>query len=435
MQPRIHRSWFYALARAWATVIQLDLQVAAVISDLYAGRPVAYTTFLAYDEVAHHSGVERQDTMAVLRKVDRQLGRIARAAAAAPRPYEFVVLADHGQSQGATFLQRYDESLEQLVTRLCEPGSTLVLTDAADTGADFLDAELTGLATRSGAAGRTVNALTRSRRGDDGEVTLTEGRRESDELARKAEDEPPEIVVMASGNLGHVTFPREPGRVSLERLEVLHPALLHGLRHHPGIAFALVRSEQRGAVVLGADGANWLDEGVIEGEDPLAAFGPNAADHVRRTDRFSTCPDVVAELDVLGGHRRGRGVRGARRLARRHGRRAVAPVPRRAGRAAAAGRAARRRRARAPGLPRLARAARPRGVRRRRTDAPGRGERRASARRSAQRSAPESQPVTRETPVFIGDFAGRPRLGGWPMRRPTCDAANPLANVNKPTAG
>ena len=293
VQPRIHRSWFYALARAWATVIQLDLQVAAVISDLYAGRPVAYTTFLAYDEVAHHSGVERQDTMAVLRKVDRQLGRIARAAANAPRPYEFVVLADHGQSQGATFLQRYDESLEQLVTRLCEPGSTLALTDAADTGADFLDAELTGLATRSGTTGRTVNALTRSRRSEDGEVTLDEDRRETDDQARAAEDAPPEIVVMASGNLGHITFPREPGRVSLERLQALHPDLLHGLRHHPGIAFALVRSEQRGAVALGADGANWLDEGVIEGEDPLAGFGPNAADHVRRTDRFATCPDVV----------------------------------------------------------------------------------------------------------------------------------------------
>lgn len=27
--------------------------------------------------------------------------------------------------------------------------------------------------------------------------------------------------------------------------------------------------------------------------DPLAPFGPRAADHVRRTDRFSTCPDIV----------------------------------------------------------------------------------------------------------------------------------------------
>ena len=57
-RPRIKRDWQYALVRAYATVIQLDLQVAAVTADILAGRPVVYTTFLAYDEVAHHSGVE-----------------------------------------------------------------------------------------------------------------------------------------------------------------------------------------------------------------------------------------------------------------------------------------------------------------------------------------------------------------------------------------
>ena len=61
--------------------------VQAVIADIYAGRPVGYSTFLAYDEVAHHSGVERSDTLSVLRRVDRQIGRIAAAARDAPRPY------------------------------------------------------------------------------------------------------------------------------------------------------------------------------------------------------------------------------------------------------------------------------------------------------------------------------------------------------------
>jgi hypothetical protein len=31
----------------------------------------------------------------------------------------------------------------------------------------------------------------------------------------------------------------------------------------------------------------------VEGEDPLAPFGPNAADHLRRTDSFPHCADVM----------------------------------------------------------------------------------------------------------------------------------------------
>ncbi len=89
---------------------------------------------------------------------------------------------------------------------------------------------------------------------------------------------------MASGCLGLITFPREPGRVTLERLEELHPRLLPALREHPGIGFVHVRSERHGALAIGRRGTHFLDDGRVEGEDPLAPFGPHAADHVRRTD-------------------------------------------------------------------------------------------------------------------------------------------------------
>jgi hypothetical protein len=74
--------------------------------------------------------------------------------------------------------------------------------------------------------------------------------------------------------------------------------LLDALRTHEGIGFLLVRSERDGAVVLGPRGRRVLDRdgedpAAVEGEDPLAPFGPRAAEHVRRTDGFSTCPDVV----------------------------------------------------------------------------------------------------------------------------------------------
>src|ERR687898_2067540 len=123
VKPRVHRSFPYPLVRAWTTVIQRDLQVQALIGDLYAGRSVVYTTFLGYDEVAHHSGVERPETLAALRRIDRQLARIEVAAKEAPRPYHLVVLSDHGQSQGATFLERYGTSLEDVVREACATDS------------------------------------------------------------------------------------------------------------------------------------------------------------------------------------------------------------------------------------------------------------------------------------------------------------------------
>ena len=83
------------------------------------GRAAIYVDFLGYDEVSHHSGPERSDTLAVLRDLDKQIARIARAAAWAPRPYKIVVLSDHGQTQGATFVQRTGDTLPDLVARLC----------------------------------------------------------------------------------------------------------------------------------------------------------------------------------------------------------------------------------------------------------------------------------------------------------------------------
>ena len=288
VQPRIPRPRKYALVRAWATVIQRDLQVSAIVGDMMAGRPVVYSTFLAYDEVAHHSGIERHDTLAVLRQVDREIARVQLAIPDAPRPYELVVLSDHGQSQGATFADRWGVTLEDLVRAACEAGSFEAHAGGEDEALAYLGAGLTEFAGDDTAAGRAVASATRERRAG-GAVTLASEARAEIEPG----DDLPEIVVMASGCLGLVSFPREPGRVTLERLSELHPRLLPALREHPGIGFVVVRSEARGAVALGADGVHYLDEGLVEGEDPLAPFGPNAAAHVRRTDGFPHCPDVL----------------------------------------------------------------------------------------------------------------------------------------------
>jgi hypothetical protein len=81
--------------------------------------------------------------------------------------------------------------------------------------------------------------------------------------------------------------------LTLERLDELYPGVVPALRDHPGVGFLLVRSAEHGALVIGARGTHHLDADRVEGEDPLAPFGPNAARHVKRTDGFAHCPDIV----------------------------------------------------------------------------------------------------------------------------------------------
>ncbi len=123
VQPRGHRGGIYPLLRGAMCVIVRDLIVYGVLTDMMRGRPAVYATFSSYDEVAHHSGLERADTLEALRKLDEQFGRIDRARRYAPRPYEIVVLSDHGQTQGATFKQRNGYGLDDLVRRSVEHGA------------------------------------------------------------------------------------------------------------------------------------------------------------------------------------------------------------------------------------------------------------------------------------------------------------------------
>jgi hypothetical protein len=100
-------------------------------------------------------------------------------------------------------------------------------------------------------------------------------------------------VVLGSGNLGLIYLMESPGRLTREQLDDRHPELLETLRTHPHIGWVMVRVDEDGAVVLGPRGERRLGDGRVEGEDPLAPFSPTAARHLRRTDGFRHCPDIL----------------------------------------------------------------------------------------------------------------------------------------------
>ena len=106
------------------------------------------------------------------------------------------------------------------------------------------------------------------------------------------------VIVLASGNLGLISFRHWDHRLTLEEIEAAYPALVPGLARHPGIGFLMVRSAAHGAVVIGADGLRILADDRVEGVDPLAGFGKHAADHLRRADGFANAPDIFVNSMV-----------------------------------------------------------------------------------------------------------------------------------------
>jgi uncharacterized membrane protein YvlD (DUF360 family) len=268
IHPRGHRGGVYPLMRAGMCVFVRDLIVFSVLQDMFRGVPAVYATFASYDEVAHHSGLERPDTLEALRKLDQRFGVIERARRYAPRPYELVVLSDHGQTQGATFRQRNGYGLDDLVARSLDGGKV----DGVEVGDE-----------NAGAMGRALDEAT----------GRTERTSERERVPATGADRGRDAVVLGSGNLGLVYLMELPRRLMVEEIEDRHPRLIPALREHPLIGWLLVHSRIRGALVLGPRGTHYLDERRVEGEDPLAGFSSNAAGHLLRTDGFPHVPDIM----------------------------------------------------------------------------------------------------------------------------------------------
>jgi len=263
VHPRGHRGGLYPFMRAAMCVVVRDLIVYGVLSDMLKGRPAIYATFSSYDEVAHHSGLERADTLEALRKLDQQFGRIDRARRYSPRPYEIIVLSDHGQTQGATFKQRNGYGLDELVERSLASGQV---------------AEFSGGDEQNAMVGLAVSEAT----GTD----PSKKRAKNDVSGR-------EVVVLGSGNLGLIYLMDEPRRLTLEEIEERHPKLISALREHPHVGWLLARSAKDGPVALGGHGVHYLTDDRVEGVDPLANFSPHAAHHLLRTDGFADVADIM----------------------------------------------------------------------------------------------------------------------------------------------
>ena len=278
-EPRVSRGGRYFILRSVMTVFLRDFSMFTLKGDMYSVVPYVYATLAGYDEVSHHSGIERSDTLEVLRKLDREFGDLERIARDAPRKYSFVVLSDHGQTQGKTFSSRYGEKLEDVVKRLVSvEGKTYSVTgyETRHESAYYIDAAFKDYGISNSGIGKRV--------------TRTLGSSQQVKVGKEGEND---VVVLASGNLGLISLSFAAYRLTLEELSEMFPRLVPGLIDHPGIGLVMVRSARKGPVVLGKRGRVILTSGEVEGENPLVDYGPDGAAALVKEDGFPNAPDVL----------------------------------------------------------------------------------------------------------------------------------------------
>jgi hypothetical protein len=293
MEPRIHRGGAYVGLRAVTNVLLRDLNVALVVEAMMRGAKSVYVDFVDYDEIAHHAGVTRSESLAALHGLDDALRSLQQVvdAGITPRPYHFVLVSDHGQSQGPTFRQRFGITLEDLVrTHLGGTGTVTAATGEVEAWGP-VNLLLRQLSDQDSVTGRVTRRAISNRPKDAplGPAGVVDDSREGE--SETAEGSGAEITVVGSGNLGAIWLGAEPRPLGAAQIEDRHPGLIAALATHPGIGFVVVDTEE-GPTALGAAGSHRLRTGEVTGEDPLAPFGPGAAADFARVMTFATAPDI-----------------------------------------------------------------------------------------------------------------------------------------------
>ena len=268
IQPRIRRKLSYIPTRAGTNVFMREINTGTLIGDMMIGDiDVAYSTYLGYDEIAHHSGVRGRDAWFSLKGMDKQIARLIYGNKYSPRDYEFVIQSDHGQTNGATFKQRYGESFEDFIKSLL-PQDIAMYAKMSSNEEHYAETFVP--------FSKQIDSIKNRSREEE-----------------KKELSDSEVIVLASGNLAMIYLTQWHHRLTYEEINELFPELISEIVKNEYIGFILVRSSERGDLAIGKNGTYYLDTNEIEGENPLEGFGDNIAQHLKRNSSFKYSPDIL----------------------------------------------------------------------------------------------------------------------------------------------
>ncbi len=318
-----HSEGIFPFIRILSNVVVRELQTMAILLDVYLGVPVIYSTFMQYDELAHHFGPSSKQALADLRRTDARIAEIWRMAQlAGGRGYDLVILSDHGMTPALSYRVQYGESLGTTVQAILDetqmrgatPRSLTSYaedTEYSDIGPEVVEAVAQLTPTSFGARSSVLRFRDwlRSRYGLR-EIIFPEKYRV---------DRTNDVVVTYSSCLALIYFAATEQRLSLEqiRADQRWARLYDRLVAHPGIG--LVATVSGNSVdVASKHGRAILRNGeleVVAGENPIEVFGtepyvlraieslvqqPNAGDCVLfgSYDGY----DIVSFDDQVGAH-------------------------------------------------------------------------------------------------------------------------------------
>ena len=311
-----HSEGIFPFIRILSNVIIRELQTMAILLDVYLGVPVIYSTFMQYDELAHHFGPSSRQALSDLKRTDARISEIWRMARiAGGRQYDLVVLSDHGMTPAQSYRVRFGESLGVTVEKLLDAdvlASHSDVSEYADIGPGMIEA-VEGITppARAGTR-RALHRLSdwlRSRYGLR-EIIIPEKFRVAAQH---------DVVVTYSSCLALLYFADDERQLTLEDItaDARRRSLYSGLLAHEGIGLIATRAPE-GVHVESRSGKALIRKAqieVVEGANPMIPFGtepyvlravenlvtqPNAGDCVL-FGAFDGA-DIISFDDQVGAH-------------------------------------------------------------------------------------------------------------------------------------
>ncbi len=311
-----HSEGIFPFIRILSNVIVRELQTMAILLDVYLGVPIIYSTFMQYDELAHHFGPSSKQALSDLRRTDARISEVWRMAKiAGGRGYDVVIMSDHGMTPANSYRVQFGESLGKTVERMLDGdvlASAAEASEYAGVGPEVIEA--VAFMTPQGDTGirrglRRFRDWLRSRYGLR-EIILPEKYRV---------DERHEVVVTYSSCLALLYFTSDEKQLSLEDItgDLRRNSLYLGLLGHAGIGLLATRSGG-GVHVESRTGKGIIKKGsveVLDGANPLEIYGTeryvlNAIESLVNQPNAGDCVlfgaydgyDIVSFDDQVGAH-------------------------------------------------------------------------------------------------------------------------------------